>query len=154
MGPVCLCTSHMRILDTLSCPAKLVQKVHEGALVRSSVSDVVPLVPRGWDIGPTIPMGPSPWPSWNARTMGISTKGDLCTYKHIYMQDRRFEEGGIQSCRGRYFAERHIHPRCYQYPYCIESCPALILAKHLSSRSGVQTKSYRPLQSFFCWPKN
>ena len=38
----------------------MVQKTHEGALVRSSVSDAVPMVPRGWDIGPTIPMGPSP----------------------------------------------------------------------------------------------
>ena len=46
------------------------------------MSDEVPLVPRGWDVGPTIPMGPSPWPSWNARTMGISTKGDLYTYTY------------------------------------------------------------------------
>ena len=28
------------------------------------------MVPRGWDIGPTILMGPSPWPSWIARSNG------------------------------------------------------------------------------------
>ena len=35
----------------------------------------MPLVPRGWDIGPTIPMGPSPWPSWNGRSHGLLYKG-------------------------------------------------------------------------------
>ena len=50
----------------------MVRNVREGALVRSSVSDAVPLVPRGWDIGPTIPMG-------------ISSKGDLYLYIHTYV---------------------------------------------------------------------
>ena len=49
---------------------KLAQKAHISVQVRSSVSDAVPMVPRGWDIGPTSPMGPSPWPSWNARSHG------------------------------------------------------------------------------------
>ena len=28
------------------------------------------MVPRDWNIGPTIPMGPSPRPSWTARSNG------------------------------------------------------------------------------------
>ena len=33
------------------------------------------MVPRGWDIGPTSPMGPSPWPSWTARFHGLFHEG-------------------------------------------------------------------------------
>ena len=46
-----------------------------GALVQSSVSDAASMVPRAWDIGPTSPMGPSPWPSWNARSHGHLHEG-------------------------------------------------------------------------------
>ena len=51
------------------------------------LGDAVSLIPWGWDIGPTSPMGPSPWPSWNARPMGISTKGDLYTYIHTHRKN-------------------------------------------------------------------
>ena len=39
------------------------------------MSDAVSMLPRGWDIGPKIPMGPSPWPSWNTRSHGHLHKG-------------------------------------------------------------------------------
>ena len=39
------------------------------------MSDAVSMVPRGWDIGLTIPMGPSPWPSWYARSHGHYHEG-------------------------------------------------------------------------------
>ena len=35
----------------------------------------MPMLPRSWDIGPTRPMGPSPWPSWNARSHGHLHEG-------------------------------------------------------------------------------
>ena len=54
------------------------------AQVRSGVSDAVPMVPRDWDIGPTIPMGPSPWPSWNARPHGHLHEGRPL-YIHTYI---------------------------------------------------------------------
>ena len=38
---------------------------------------------RGWDIGPTSPMGPSPWPSWNARFHGHLHEGRPL-YIHTY----------------------------------------------------------------------
>ena len=59
--------------------------MHESALVRSSASDAVPLVPRGWDIGPTIPLGPSPWPSWTALFHGQLHEGQPL-YIHTYIQ--------------------------------------------------------------------
>ena len=62
---------------------KLVQKTHISALVQSSVSDAVLMVPQGWDIGPTSPMGPSPWPSWNARSHGHLHEGQPL-YIHSY----------------------------------------------------------------------
>ena len=42
------------------------------------------LVPRGWDIGPTIPMDPSAWPSWNARSHGHLHEGRPL-YIHTYI---------------------------------------------------------------------
>ena len=53
--------------------------------MRSSVCDAVLLVPQGWDIGPPIPMGLSPWLSWMPDPIGNSTKGDLYTY----IQDKK-----------------------------------------------------------------
>ena len=50
------------------------------------MSDAVSMVPRGWDIGPTSPMGPSLGPVGISDTMGISTKGDLYTYIGTYIQ--------------------------------------------------------------------
>ena len=44
----------------------------------------MPLVPRGWDIGPTIPMGPSPWPSWIAPFHGQFHEGRPL-YIHTYI---------------------------------------------------------------------
>ena len=44
------------------------------------------MVPRGWDIGPTSPMGPSPWPSSNARSHGHLHEGQplyIHTYIHV-----------------------------------------------------------------------
>ena len=71
MGPVFHCTSYMRIRDTLSCLKKSCLRKHMlNAIVWSSMSDAVSMVLQGWDIGPTSPMGPSPWPSWNAKSHG------------------------------------------------------------------------------------
>ena len=53
----------------------MVQKTHISALVRSSVNDAVSMVSRGRDIGPTSPMDPSSWPSWNARSHGHLHEG-------------------------------------------------------------------------------
>ena len=55
----------------------------------------MPLVPRGWDIEPTRPMGPSPWPSWNARSHGHLHKG-----QHTYMEKSGFVIAGnsLRSC--------------------------------------------------------
>ena len=50
------------------------------------MSDAVSMVPRGWDIGPTIPMGPSPRPSWTARSNGQFHEGQplyIHTYIHV-----------------------------------------------------------------------
>ena len=44
----------------------------------------MPVVPRGWDIGPTSPMGPSPCPSWNARSHGHLHEG-RSLYIHTYI---------------------------------------------------------------------
>ena len=46
-----------------------------GVEVWSSVSDAVSMVPRCWDIGPTIPMGPSPRPSLKVRSYGHLHEG-------------------------------------------------------------------------------
>ena len=45
------------------------------ALVQISVRDAVSMVPRGWDIGHTSPMGPFPWPSWIAQSHGDLHEG-------------------------------------------------------------------------------
>ena len=52
------------------------------AQVWSSVNDAVSMVPRGWDFGPTILMGPSPRPSWAARSNGQFHEGQPL-YIHI-----------------------------------------------------------------------
>ena len=44
--------------------------------------DAVSFVPWGWDIGPTIPMGPSPWPNWSAWSHGQFHKWQPLTYIH------------------------------------------------------------------------
>ena len=46
------------------------------------MSDAVTMVPRGWNSGPTIPVGPPLGPVGTPNPMGISTKGDLYTYMH------------------------------------------------------------------------
>ena len=43
------------------------------------------MVPRGWDIGPTSPMDPSPWPGWNAGSHGHLYEGRPYTYIHAYI---------------------------------------------------------------------
>ena len=39
------------------------------ASMNQCVCDTVSMVLRGWDIGPKIPIGPSPRPSWNAQSL-------------------------------------------------------------------------------------
>ena len=56
------------------------------------VSDAVPLVPRGWGIGPTIPMGPSPWPSWNHKGRPL--------YIHTYIiKELKYSERSAENVR-------------------------------------------------------
>ena len=45
------------------------------------------MVPWGWDIEPTIPMGSSPWPSWYAGSHGHHHKGRPL-YIHTYIQSQ------------------------------------------------------------------
>ena len=84
-GPVWLCPSTYEGTGHPLLPKlKLAQKAYACAQVWSSVSDAVSMIPRGWDIGPTIPMGPSPWPSWNARSHGHLHEGRPL-YIHTYI---------------------------------------------------------------------
>ena len=65
---------------------KSAQKVHTSALVRSSVSDVVLMAPRGKDIGPTSPMGPSPRPNWTPSSLG-NPQRSASIHTHTCVQD-------------------------------------------------------------------
>ena len=68
------------------------------------MSDAASMVPRGWDIGPTIPMGPSLGPVETPDPMGISTKGDLYTYIQATERERERSSGVIPfGARLKYF---------------------------------------------------
>ena len=65
----------------------LAQKTHVECVSMIQHSDAVAMVPRGLDIGPTSPMGPSPWLSWNARSHGHLHKGQpLCIHTYTCIQ--------------------------------------------------------------------
>ena len=79
-GPVTLLLLHEETGHPLLPRVKLVTESTPGVQVFTSVGDVVLMVLRGWDIGPTIPMGPSPRPSWNAQSHGHLQKTKKVQY--------------------------------------------------------------------------
>ena len=60
------------------------------------------MVPRGWDIGPTSPMGPSLWPSWNARSHGHLHEGRTL-YIHTYAFECFLSSVHVRRTRGRFY---------------------------------------------------
>ena len=82
------------------------------------------MVPRGtagWDIGPAIPMGPSPWSSWNARSHGHLHKGQPLYIHTSYPRiSAIFADGSRALCRGTLlFLTLSIPPGEAKLPVCV-----------------------------------